>query len=789
MSYKVSAIVSTYASARFIEQRIENLVQSTLYKRGKLEIIVIDSCSPENEQELLKPFLETYDHIRYLRTPERETLYKAWNRGLEMMNGEYFINANSDDRFSERGLEEMADELDADYNIDACYGDWLITRSANDTFDSDTPKSLAQYPDYFPPLFFYFQITSHAAMIRKSAFDEVGLFTPEYKVYGDRDFFLRFALAGLKALHIGRTVGLYFEDSSSLGNRNTDSRTNEANHVSDKYFQARELAILYGFSPNQSPDYNTLIEWLSTYARAEYRVGGKGQVFLERCEELHAYLNEKRHRTPSLFNNLGCNSITEGNLSSAVSMFEYALKLATKKNYMEPTNIAENLRSAKKGFTNDDRYYWAKKPKEEFASHYSLAKQKERREIRSQKKREEELAKYISVIGSKIKRGGIGEISGFSTKRYKRISETDKELVNLLLTKKINKSSAIEFGIPDSEHVTSLNLLDKYAKKLNTHGVYDIAAEIYESLFNEGAITAENIERYVSLAKHLDWIPRAIDKLRSMEKNHPERGEIALALQLLLGEQAAKSYGGPIPDRLAKPENPLVSCIVSTYNAEQFLEGRLINLLSQTIADQIEIIIIDSGSQQDEKAIVNQFASRFENIIYRRTQRETLYKAWNRGIRLARGKFVTNSNTDDRLRLDALEILSHTLRENEDLDLVYSNCFIATNPEAYFSPEGIVGRYDYFNYHPAFLRIGLCNIGPMPMWRRSIHDTHGYFAAEMKTSGDLEFWNRIAGRNNMTKVNRVLGSYLKRADSIEHANRAQQIKENKEIYNTYSSYL
>jgi tetratricopeptide (TPR) repeat protein len=46
----------------------------------------------------------------------------------------------------------------------------------------------------------------------------------------------------------------------------------------------------------------------------------------------------------------------------------------------------------------------------------------------------------------------------------------------------------------------------------------------------------------------------------------------------------------------------LVTAIVSTYNSEKYIEGCLQDLLSQTIANRLEVIVVDSGSQQNERA-------------------------------------------------------------------------------------------------------------------------------------------------------------------------------------------
>ena len=55
-----------------------------------------------------------------------------------------------------------------------------------------------------------------------------------------------------------------------------------------------------------------------------------------------------------------------------------------------------------------------------------------------------------------------------------------------------------------------------------------------------------------------------------------------------------------------------VSAIVSTYNSERFIRGCLEDLEAQTIADRIEIIVVDSGSEQNEEAIVKRISAEIQ---------------------------------------------------------------------------------------------------------------------------------------------------------------------------------
>ena len=192
-------------------------------------------------------------------------------------------------------------------------------------------------------------------------------------------------------------------------------------------------------------------------------------------------------------------------------------------------------------------------------------------------------------------------------------------------------------------------------------------------------------------------------------------------------------------------QQPLVSAIISTYNSEAFIKGRIQDLLEQTIADQIEIIIVNSGSQENEKEIIKKFQKKNSQIKYIETkQRETIYKAWNRGIRVSRGRYITNANTDDRLRNDALEILAATLERRAQVALVYADQYITNTPNQMFCEVKTKKKFDRIDYTRFKLYAGYIP-GPQAMWRSSLHFNYGlWFDEKYEVSGDYDFVCRVA---------------------------------------------
>jgi glycosyltransferase involved in cell wall biosynthesis/thioredoxin-like negative regulator of GroEL len=232
--------------------------------------------------------------------------------------------------------------------------------------------------------------------------------------------------------------------------------------------------------------------------------------------------------------------------------------------------------------------------------------------------------------------------------------------------------------------------------------------------------------------------------------------------------------------------NIKVSAIVSTYNSERFMRGCLEDLINQTLYQkgELEIIVIDSGSEQNEKAIVEEFQKTHENIIYIRTKRESVYAAWNRGIKLASGKYITNANADDRHRYDALEIMADKLDQNPGIGLVYADVIKTATENETFEHHTPIGAYKWKDFSRELLT-AICFMGPQPMWRKSLHDKYGYFDESFTSSGDWEFWLRIAEDTRMLHIPEFLGLYLYSSQGAEHRDKENRVREDLQILQKY----
>lgn len=231
-----------------------------------------------------------------------------------------------------------------------------------------------------------------------------------------------------------------------------------------------------------------------------------------------------------------------------------------------------------------------------------------------------------------------------------------------------------------------------------------------------------------------------------------------------------------LPPMSVRPSNthvPLVSAIVSTYNSEKFIRGCLQDLVDQTLfaEDKLEVIVIDSCSPENEQNIVKEFQQKYPiQIKYLRTdERESIYKAWNRGAKLASGKYITNANTDDRHRLDALEIMSRELESSPGIALVYADQLYTNIPNETFASTRATKRRIWAEYSYPTLR-SHCMVSSQPMWCRDLHESYGYFDESYVSAGDWKFWLRVGKYESFKKLNQVLGLYYENPDGIENSN-------------------
>lgn len=257
--------------------------------------------------------------------------------------------------------------------------------------------------------------------------------------------------------------------------------------------------------------------------------------------------------------------------------------------------------------------------------------------------------------------------------------------------------------------------------------------------------------------KYLDGIERA----KRMERNNPDSCEILgvgrvvttsmwMEREQLLQAGRAKSRSQLTANRPREFQHSgsyVVSAIASLYKGGKYIEQFLHNITSQTIFHDSELIIIDADSDEDEFSVIKEFQKKYSNIVYRRiNHRIGIYDAWNVGIGMARGKYLTNTNLDDLRRIDSFELQRRALDNHPFADVVYQDYFVSFDACLSFDDVAAFGfKSDLPIVTPHNL---LVTNSPhnAPMWRKSLHDELGSFDTSFRIAGDWEFWLRCMSK-------------------------------------------
>ena len=100
----------------------------------------------------------------------------------------------------------------------------------------------------------------------------------------------------------------------------------------------------------------------------------------------------------------------------------------------------------------------------------------------------------------------------------------------------------------------------------------------------------------------------------------------------------------------------MISVIVPIYNTAQYLDRCISSLVNQTIKD-IEIILVDDGSQDASLNICQEWAKEDKRVIVIEQKNSGVSVARNKGIECANGEFILLLDSDDWLSLTTVETL------------------------------------------------------------------------------------------------------------------------------------
>lgn len=199
--------------------------------------------------------------------------------------------------------------------------------------------------------------------------------------------------------------------------------------------------------------------------------------------------------------------------------------------------------------------------------------------------------------------------------------------------------------------------------------------------------------------------------------------------------------------------NDLISVVMPCFNAENHLEASINNVLSQTYPN-VELIVIDDGSTDNSRDILQKFDSDITFILQENTGPGP---ARNRGIERSSGKYIAFLDADDYWEPHCLQAL-HDALINTDAGLSYCGWQNIGGPpnrcQPYIPPD-----YEDENKVESFLKsASLWPIHAALVHSEIIKDMGG-FDEQWTTCMDYDLWLRISTKWPILRVEQVLAYY------------------------------
>lgn len=194
---------------------------------------------------------------------------------------------------------------------------------------------------------------------------------------------------------------------------------------------------------------------------------------------------------------------------------------------------------------------------------------------------------------------------------------------------------------------------------------------------------------------------------------------------------------------------PFLSIITATFNNEKTLEETINSILNQKYTD-FEYIIVDGKSTDNTIAIIKQYEPIFKqkNISFKWiSEIDTgIYNAWNKGLKIATGNWISFLGSDDVYLDNALNKYVKKIIEEKNADFVYSKVKLINNNKEVIYIVSDTWKWNQFKRYMKIAHVGAFH-------NRKYFDTYGIFDESYKISGDYELLLRAKSCLKTTFIN------------------------------------
>jgi glycosyltransferase involved in cell wall biosynthesis len=217
------------------------------------------------------------------------------------------------------------------------------------------------------------------------------------------------------------------------------------------------------------------------------------------------------------------------------------------------------------------------------------------------------------------------------------------------------------------------------------------------------------------------------------------------------------------------PTLPKISIVVPTYQQGVFIERTLVSIINQGYPN-LEIIVVDGGSTDETKSIINKYRSHIAIFISEKDNGQT--DAIAKGFRLATGEVITWMNSDDTYTPCAFKTVANYFKKNPQVEFLYGNRDLIDENDQ------VIARRRQPDFNMGVMLYAHMTVPQVSaFWKRCLYERTGGMNTSLRFCMDYDLFIRLSRESPPQHIPEILGNFRIHGDSktsnLEHVRLAE----------------
>ena len=203
---KVSVIITVFNKKDFVEKTLESVLTQNF---KNIETIVIDDCSTDNSDHIIKDFIKKKKlNIKFIKNYKNRGVSFSRNIGFKESSGQFIAFLDGDDYYSKDFISKCLNKFDGTVDIVHC--SWI---RVNKFYEFRSLYHAPNYDDYLKELLMGNIFAPSSMLFRRKVIDKVGSFKNGF-ISEDWEYFARCAMYGFRFEKVDDFLMYYMDDNS-----------------------------------------------------------------------------------------------------------------------------------------------------------------------------------------------------------------------------------------------------------------------------------------------------------------------------------------------------------------------------------------------------------------------------------------------------------------------------------------------------------------------------------------------------------------------------------------------